>query len=330
MRRVLHIGPCETPGGMAKVMQILAENPPDGWDTELLSTHCVGNPISKFLAYRKAMRSFHKTLSSSQFSVDLVHIHTAADWSWRRKKRFIKLASKFSMPCIIHIHSGKFQSWLSSPNSRRSVKIRNFINRTNSVIVVLNGDWKEKLQPYIGYCNVIYNPVDPKIVPNIEIKRDDMHLLLLGRNDPVKGHEFATKLGENLVKTMPELKISMTGIEHNENNWVEAKGWISEKEKLELLQKSSILIAPSAYEGQPLAILEALSCGLPCLVSDKISELPDVVETVEYQNLEQWSIKVKEILSQEINAEDLISASKPFNIENIRKKWKLLYDSQFN
>ena len=330
MRRVLHIGPCETPGGMAKVMHILAENPPDGWEAELLSSHSIGSPISKFLAYRKAMKDFHNTLSSKQNSVDLVHIHTAADWSWRRKKRFIKLASKFSMPCIIHIHSGKFQNWLSSPNSRRSVKIRNFINQTNSVVVVLNGYWKDELQPYIGHCNVIYNPVDPKIVPNTDIKRDDAHLLLLGRNDPVKGHDFATKLGKSLVESIPELKITMTGVEKNENNWVDAKGWISEEEKLELLQRSSILIAPSAYEGQPLAILEALSCGLPCLASDKISELPNVVETAELQNLGQWSSKVKKILSQEINTEELISASKPFSIENIKKKWKSLYNSQFN
>ena len=122
----------------------------------------------------------------------------------------------------------------------------------------------------------------------------------------------------------------MTGVEKNENNWVDAKGWISEEEKLELLQRSSILIAPSAYEGQPLAILEALSCGLPCLASDKISELPNLVETAELQNLGQWSSKVKKILSQEINTEELISASKPFSIENIKKKWKSLYNSQFN
>ena len=330
MRRVLHIGPCDSPGGMAKVMQILAENPPDGWRAELLSSHVVGNPISKWFAYRKAMKKFRRMLFAKQGSVDLVHVHTAADWSWRRKKRFVKLASKLSVPCIIHIHSGKFQEWLSTPNSKRTIDIRNFINQTNSVLVVLNADWKEKLQPYIGYCNVIYNPVDPKIIPNGDVKRDEGHLLLLGRNEPVKGHEFAEKLGENLLESIPDLKISMTGIKQNENSWVDAKGWISEQEKLDLLQRSSLLIVPSAYEGQPLAILEALACGLPCLVSDRVSELPAVVEIAEYQNMEQWTAKVKEILSQEIDAKDLISASTQFNVEKVRKKWKILYDSQFN
>ena len=46
------------------------------------------------------------------------------------------------------------------------------------------------------------------------------------------------------------------------------------------------MIVPSAYEGQPLAIIEALACGLPCLASDRISELPEIVETAEFENLE--------------------------------------------
>lgn len=330
MRRVLHVGPCDSPGGMAKVMQILAENPPEGWETELLASHIVGGPISKWFAYRKAIKKFQKMLSPKQDSVNLVHVHTAADWSWRRKKRFVKLASRFSVPCIIHIHSGKFQDWLSSSNSRRTIKIRNFINQTNSAVVVLNNDWKEKLQPYIGYCNVIYNPVDPNIIPNTDIKRDTNHLLLLGRNEPVKGHSFAEKLGGNLLDSMPNLKITMTGIEENQNHWIDARGWVSEQEKLDLLQRSSLLIAPSAFEGQPLAILEALACGLPCLASDKISELPDIVEIAEFQNMEQWADKVKKILSQNIDSERLIASSKPFNIEKIKQKWKTLYDSQFS
>jgi len=330
MRRVLHIGPCDTPGGMSKVMRILAENPPDGWIADLLPSHKVGNPISKWLAYRRAMKNLHRMLLSEKNLVDLVHIHTAADWSWRRKKRFVKLASKYSMPCIIHIHSGKFETWLSSPSSKRAVEIRNFINQTNSSIVVLNNDWKEKLQPYLGFCHVIYNPVDPKITPDSNVKRDKMHLLLLGRKDPVKGHDFAIKLGQNLRLIMPELKLSMTGIEHSENEWIDAKGWISEQEKLELLRKASLLIVPSAYEGQPLAILEAIACGLPCLASDRISELPEAVGIAEYQNLEQWTSKIKEMFSQEVNADELISASEPFNIEEVSKKWKRVYDNQFN
>ena len=50
--------------------------------------------------------------------------------------------------------------------------MRNFINNTNSTVVVLNNNWKERLQPYIGYCNVISNPIDPMIIHDRNLQRD--------------------------------------------------------------------------------------------------------------------------------------------------------------
>ena len=330
MRRVLHIGPCDTPGGMAKVMNILAENPPDGWNTDLLSTHKIGNPVTKWLAYRKAMKEFKKILLSKNNCIDLVHVHTAADWSWWRKKQFVTLARKFSIPCIIHIHSGKFESWMKSPDSKRAKKIRTIINDTNSSIVVLSNEWKKRLQPYVGHSNVIHNPVDPSIVHNQDVKREQNQILLLGRNDVVKGHDFAIRLSENLVNSIPDLKLIMTGLEKSTQPWIEARGWVSELEKLELLQKSSLLIVPSAYEGQPLTILEALACGLPCLASDKIMGLPDIVEYAEFENILDWTDKVKNMLMKKIVVKDLISASKPYDVTNITNEWKRIYDTMFD
>ena len=52
MRRVLHIGPCDTPGGMAKVMNILAENPQDGWKSEMISSHSGLGVFRKILLIR--------------------------------------------------------------------------------------------------------------------------------------------------------------------------------------------------------------------------------------------------------------------------------------
>ena len=51
MRKVLHVGPCNTPGGMATVMQTLAEHPPEGWEANLLPSHAPGGPLAKWRAY---------------------------------------------------------------------------------------------------------------------------------------------------------------------------------------------------------------------------------------------------------------------------------------
>ena len=58
MRRVLHVGPCNTPGGMAKVIEILSKNPPDGWTAETWQSHKVGNPIVKYLHHKKMLSPY--------------------------------------------------------------------------------------------------------------------------------------------------------------------------------------------------------------------------------------------------------------------------------
>ena len=56
MRKVLHVGPCNTPGGMAKVIEILSENPPEGWAAETLNSHSHKGIYSKLVAWRKAKK----------------------------------------------------------------------------------------------------------------------------------------------------------------------------------------------------------------------------------------------------------------------------------
>jgi hypothetical protein len=46
--------------------------------------------------------------------------------------------------------------------------------------------------------------------------------------------------------------------------------------------------------------------------------------------MEQWTTKVEEILSRDIDSNNLITASDKFGIARIKKKWKVLYDSQFS
>jgi glycosyltransferase involved in cell wall biosynthesis len=43
---------------------------------------------------------------------------------------------------------------------------------------------------------------------------------------------------------------------------------LDEREMVELYQESHILIAPSLWEGFGLPAIEAMSCGLPCILTD--------------------------------------------------------------
>ena len=325
MPKVLHIGPCETPGGMANVMRILAEHPPEGWEAELLSSHVVGTPWAKWRAYRRARHILIQMLKDPAQRPDVVHLHTAADWSWWRKRRFAQMAHKAGVPNIVHIHSGQFDTWLKASSPRVS-NFRKDILVSQSTVVVLSTSWQEKLSHLIGDTNVIQNPLDPALTLKSKGSRDPHKILLLARNDPIKGGEFAQKLVSELRQKQPSLFLAMSGIETSEHSWVQPLGWMTEEQKRVQLSTASILIIPSKFEGQPMVALEALAMGTPVLLSDRIHSLPKEIPRAIFEDLEDWKKNLLHLLSSENTLFDetlLLEYSLPI----LQEKWKTCYET---
>ena len=325
MPKVLHVGPCESPGGMANVMRILADHPPEGWQAELLSSHVNGSPWAKWRAYRTARKALIQMLNDETERPDIVHVHTAADWSWRRKRRFVQLAHQAGVPNIVHIHSGQFDLWLGTPESKRSRTLNAFLKANQSHTIVLGDGWKKRLEPFLGTVHPMNNPVDSGIQSG-ELERDKSHLLLLGRNDAVKGHQFAIKVCEKVREEFPELNVTMTGISSSPHEWLSAQGWVSESDKKHLLQTASLLLVPSTYEGQPLVILEALTCGLPVLASDRIIS-PEGIKSAPYQDVEAWVSSICDALnSSDMNTSKTIPID-VFKTEYVSQQWGIFYSN---
>ena len=263
MRKVLHVGPCNTPGGMAKVMEILSQNPPEGWQAEVLSSHSPKNFIQKLNAWLKA----RKWIKKNYKNYDVIHLHSAAGFSYRRKLNLARLSHKLGISVIFQIHSGQFDRFASN-NKQIKSQLEPFTK------VVLSDYWKETLEPIIGACHVLPNPVDEhiKFVPMESKKQKQM--LLLGRKDPVKGHAFAMEL----ARTMRDegWNLVATGITHKEEG-IDGLGWVSEQEKRKLLEESAVLLVPSAFEGQPMVILEGLAAGCRVVTSENVTGFEEIV-----------------------------------------------------
>jgi glycosyltransferase involved in cell wall biosynthesis len=125
----------------------------------------------------------------------------------------------------------------------------------------------------------------------------------------------------------PNLTLTMTGQTNSPHEWINARGWVSEEEKNTLLCSTSVLLVPSAFEGQPMVVLEAISAGLPVCVSDRVIGLPDTVRTAAYNDIDAWVETISAIFADAPSHETLIASAAPYRIEDVRKRWKHIYES---
>ena len=101
-----------------------------------------------------------------------------------------------------------------------------------------------------------------------------------------------------------------------------AHGWVTKEEKVKLLQESSLLLLPSAYEGQPMVALEALACGTPVLASNALHSLPDVIHQPDGETVESWADAIEHIRGTELEVGDTLDQH---SVESINERLLSLY-----
>ncbi len=287
---------------MATVIKLLSENPPEGWNSEILNSHSSNGIVGKLMAWKRAK----KYLRSQGHRFDIIHLHSASDWSFRRKCSMAKIAKVLGVPCIMHIHSGGLTNWARNRNLKHKIH--------GSHIVSLTSDMACEIEKILGESIVIPNPV---IISDFKSnKRDQNKLLLLGRKDEIKGHEFAINLVRKLLSDGLPYSLDMTGIIHHENGII-GHGWVDEQKKEQLLDQAGILLVPSQFEGQPMVILEACARGLPVIASE--ITVPDGVIRVPLGDVDAWIAAIRDGGGVGDVSQSEISA--------VQRLWKELYSS---
>ena len=119
----------------------------------------------------------------------------------------------------------------------------------------------------------------------------------------------------------------MTGVSNSAHSWVNARGWVSAEEKASLLAQASVLLVPSAFEGQPVVVLEALASGLPVCTSDRVKGLPETVETARFGDVEAWVEAVSNLFQNPPTPASLKASVASYSVDKIQQRWKSLYES---
>ena len=233
---VVHVGPISSPGGIQTVIGTLSSNPPDGWTVETIESHSSGSYLSKLQAYNQAKNKLEELANQNSDGL-IVHLHAASDYSFLRKLRLAEHAHRHGGKIVFHIHSGNIVSWLGKKD--RAKKLKQRLENCKATIVCLSERWKELITPFLGKCIVSPNPIDPVHCVDASVERNPNQILLLGRNDPVKGHDFAFQIMNELKQRGSDLTLHCTGREEapDGSTNIVAHGWVTKEEKVKLLQE---------------------------------------------------------------------------------------------
>ena len=295
--KVLMIGPSlQEEGGIGTVSRLIVDNLKDlnvrhisSWNNLPGSTKLP----SKNLVVRDFILAWLKLVWELLFGrVDILHFHMAERGSTWRTVVFAVTAYAFNKPVVIHTHGAEFKIFYEELPLLGKKLIRWVLRRAKYLIVLSKG-WQKY---YVECCEVpqdktivLYNPVEyPASIPEKDAG-EPIKLLFLGKINQRKGiydllYSFAafkqnssviTKLliaGSGEVEPTKKL-VEDLGLSQD----IEFLGWITPKQRNELLAQTHSFILPSYNEGLPMALLEAMSWGLS-IITTPVGGIGEVIK----------------------------------------------------
>jgi len=188
---------------------------------------------------------------------------------------------------------------------------------------------------------VIPNYIDTELFKPVSLKKEVERICFVGRLEEEKNLFNLIKAISSLpVKLIifgsGSLKKDLENYSKRQKANVKFMGNIPNQKLPKELNRSNLFILPSLYEGCPKVLLEAMSCGLPC-IGTNVAGIKEIIKHKENGYLcETDATSMKNAISDVLNNKELKerlskNARKTiidhFSIENILKEEKKIYES---
>jgi len=208
-----------------------------------------------------------------------------------------------------------------------------FNKKSNNTVILKNG---------IEYDKFIYSEAIRKQV-RLELNLEDNDYVLghVGRFNKQKNHPFLIDLFAEFIKLNKNAVLLLVG-DGEERGPIEKKirnlhleknvRFLGLRKDIEIiLQGMDLFVFPSLHEGLPVSLIEAQGAGLPCIISDRISNEVDLgMNLIEYAPLEDmgmWIKKIQKAVSKKTpripEYDSLISSG--YDIRDTAKKMESFY-----
>ena len=263
------------------------------------------------------------------FPIDLVHAH----WTYE----YALLALDFDRSALITVHDNPWRVFRFFRDKLRFYKlfqallVRSRCNQSNLVFVsnALAKSWRKNLI-YLNKLTVIpnFNRMKPiSCLPS----RKKQNFLAMGNSSRLKNIETLLSAFQLSLQRFPDsiLHLCGDGLEYGstlEQTWrhkvgdsVKWHGQVDLNELQSLLLEVSIYIHPSLEETQGMAVVEAMSLGLPVIVHEKIPALKETCGEaafyVDCTSPQKLNAKICELLASDLDLKKI--AERNINQVNI-------------